>query len=146
MVGQDFRVTREGQPGSVPGLGHLDLATVLTGEKRLLAARGETIADGEPFTGYEMHVGITTGPASERPVVRFADGRLDGATSSDGRVAGCYIHGLFADDRQRAAWLSRLGATPAEFSYEGLVEETLDALAAHLERHVDVEALLTIAQ
>ena len=66
--------------------------------------------------------------------------------SADGRVTGTYIHGLFADDRQRAAWLERLGAGDAGVAYDGLVEETLDALAAHLAAHVDLDRLLTLAR
>jgi len=38
--------------------------------------------------------------------------------SADGRVIGTYLHGLFADDRQRSAWLSRLGAGTAAVAYE----------------------------
>ena len=85
------------------------------------------------FDGYEMHVGRTSGPDCARPLLRFADGRVDGAISPDGRVAGAYVHGLFADDRQRAAWLASLGAA-SELAYEAAVERTLDALAAHLPR------------
>ena len=68
-----------------------------------------------PLTGYEMHVGRTTGPGTQRPLLRLDDGRHDGATTADGRIAGCYVHGLFADDAQRAAWMARLGA-PASAS------------------------------
>ena len=63
----------------------------------------------------------------------MADGRPDGAVSPDGLVAGCYVHGLFTDDAQRAAWLRRLGAAPASRHHEAAIEATLDALAAHLE-------------
>ena len=65
---------------------------------------------------------------------------------ADGRVAGCYVHGLFADDRQRAAWLRWLGAGPPASRYEAGVEETLDALAAHLEAHIDCDGLLSLAR
>ena len=100
----------EGAPGAVAGLGLLPVATVLGGDKRLVAVAGVS-ADGVGFSGYEMHVGTTTGDAP--PLLRMADGRPDGAVSPDGLVAGCYVHGLFADDCQRAAWLRRLGAAPA---------------------------------
>ena len=66
--------------------------------------------------------------------------------SQDGRVIGTYIHGLFADDRQRGAWLARLGGAPSEIAYDELVEATLDALAAHLEAHIDLDRLLTLAR
>ena len=92
-----------------------------------------------------MHVGDTQGPDCARPLLRFADGRLDGAVSESGLVAGAYVHGLFADDRQRAAWLALLGTT-AEINYEAAVERTLDALADHCEAHLDCDALLVAAQ
>src|SRR5262249_59752347 len=95
----------EGPRASVEGLGLLDIETVLTGEKQLNEVSGVSVADGTPFGGYEMHIGRTGGPDCERPLLAFADGRRDGTVSVDGRIAGCYVHGLFADDLQRAAWL-----------------------------------------
>jgi adenosylcobyric acid synthase len=131
----------EGPAGTVAGLGLLDVETVLTGDKTLTEVTGVTVADEVPFHGYEMHVGRTSGPDAARPFARLASGTLDGATSVDGRVAGGYVHGLFADDRQRAAWLARLGAEAGGFSYEADVEATLDTLADHLAAHCDIEAI-----
>jgi len=136
----------EGQPGSVPGLGLLDVETMIGGDKTLTEVAGETTRDGVPFRGYEMHIGASTGPGAARPFLRFKDGRTDGAVSPDGRVAGTYVHGLFTDDRQRAAWIARLGGTPSPKSHDSSVEETLDALAAHLETHVDIDRLLKLAR
>ncbi len=133
----------EGPPASVAGLGLLPIDTVLGGDKRLRAVTGTT-ADGIGFTGYEMHVGVTTGQAA--PMLRLSDGRADGAVSPDGLTSGCYIHGLFAHDGQRAAWLRRLGAAPAPRNHEAAIEATLDALAAHLERHIDIARLLSLAR
>jgi adenosylcobyric acid synthase len=135
----------EGSPAAIEGLGHLDVETVLTTEKSLAAVAGETVADGMPVAGYEMHVGVTVGPGTLRPMLRLADGRFDGAVSPDGRVMGCYLHGYFADDRQRHAFLARLGAGGSTSAYEAGVESALDALAAHLEAHLDVDGLLAIA-
>ncbi|RYB04407.1 cobyric acid synthase [Lichenibacterium ramalinae] len=136
----------EGPPGTVAGLGLLDVDTVLGDDKVLRPVVGRTVADGEPFSDYEMHMGKTRGPDRARPVLRFSDGTCDGAASADGRVAGCYVHGLFADDRQRAAWLHRLGAEPTDFAYEAEVERVLDGLAAHLEEHVDLDRMLALAR
>lgn len=136
----------EGAPRTVPGLGLLDVETVMTPEKRLEAVTGTSLADGLPFTGYEMHIGATSGPDAARPLLRLADGRLDGAVSADGLVCGTYLHGLFADDRQRAAWLARLGAEAGGHAYEAGVEAALDALAQHLEAHVDLGRLLALAR
>ena len=136
----------EGAPCTVPGLGLLDVETVMTPEKRLVAVTGTSLEDGLPFTGYEMHIGETMGPDAARPLLGLSDGRRDGAVSADGRVAGTYLHGLFADDRQRAAWLARLGAASNGASYEAGVEAALDALARHLEVHVDCDRLLALAR
>jgi adenosylcobyric acid synthase len=135
----------EGPAGAVEGLGLLDVETVLTGEKMLREVGGECLMNGEPFRGYEMHIGQTQGPDCARPLLRFADGRLDGAVSESGRVAGVYVHGLFAEDRQRAAWLAALGAA-SELNYEATVERTLDKLADHCEAHLDLDAILSAAR
>ena len=135
----------EGPAASVDGLGLLDVETRLTAEKRLVAVTGTT-ADGQPFSGYEMHMGATEGPDWARPFAHLADATPEGAASADGRVSGTYIHGLFANDRQRGDWLARLGASGGGFDYEAGVDETLDALAAHLEKHVDLDRLIAHAQ
>ena len=135
----------EGPAGAVEGLGLLDIETELTGDKTLQHVAGKCVANGAPFEGYEMHVGRTSGPDCERPLLRFADGRVDGAVSPDGRTAGAYVHGLFADDRQRAAWLASLGAA-AEIEYGATIERTLDELADHLAAHLDVDAMLSAAR
>ena len=135
----------EGPPAKVDGLGLLDVDTVLSDEKRLEPVRGTT-ADGVPFAGYEMHMGVTEGPDCARPFARLADGSPEGAISADGRVIGTYIHGLFADDRQRAAWLARFAAGAANVAYDALIERTLDGLAAHLAAHLDLDCLLKLAR
>jgi adenosylcobyric acid synthase len=93
-----------------------------------------------------MHVGITTGPDTQRPVLRFKDGCVDGASSADGRVAGAYVHGLFAEERQRRALVASLGATPSDFAYDAMIDQTLDALADHLAVHIDLDRLLSLAR
>ena len=135
----------EGPAGAVEGFGLLDAETTLSGEKTLRSVEGACVVNGAPFSGYEMHVGKTSGPDCGRPLLRFADGRPDGAISADGRVMGAYVHGLFADDRQRKAWLAALGAS-SEIDYEATVERTLNSLADHLEAHLECEALLTLAR
>jgi adenosylcobyric acid synthase len=136
----------EGPAGRVAGLGLLDVETVLLPAKHLREVTGVTLADAAPFRGYEMHMGVTTGADAARPLLRFADGRPDGAISGDGRVSGTYVHGLFADDRQRNAFLERMGAVPASCNHEAEIEGVLDGLAAHLETHLDIDLLLTLAR
>ena len=136
----------EGPPGRVEGLGFVEIDTVLTGDKKLVEISGQTIEDDIPFRGYEMHVGITSGPGTQCPVFRFEDGRLDGAASADGRVAGAYVHGLFADDRQRRALVASLGGAASDFSYDAMIDATLDALAEHLAAHIDLDRLISLAR
>ena len=134
----------EGPAGDVAGLGMLDVETVLGPAKRLLEVSGT--GDGAPFRGYEMHMGETTGADTARGMLRFADGRADGACSADGRVRGTYVHGLFADDVYRAAFIAGFGAVSSGRSYEAGVEAALDGLAAHLEQHMRIDRLLSLAR
>ena len=135
----------EGAPGTALGLGLLAVETVLSADKRLEPVRGTT-GDGIPVAGYEMHMGVTQGPDCARPFARLADGSPEGAVSADGRVIGTYMHGMFCDDRQRSAWLTRFAAGPATIGYDGLIERTLDRLAAHLAQHIDLDRLLSLSR
>jgi adenosylcobyric acid synthase len=134
----------EGPAGAVPGLGWLDVVTVLTPDKVTRPASGLHLATGTPVGGYEIHLGRTDGPDTARPAVRI-DGRPDGAVSADGAIMGTYLHGLFASDAFRRAWLAGLGARASD-GYEQTVDATLDALADHLEQYTDIDAMLAIAR
>jgi adenosylcobyric acid synthase len=136
----------EGPPGEAMGLGLLAVETVLGGDKTLRAVAGVSLGDGLPIHGYEMHVGRSSGPDCARPLLRLDDGRPEGATSADGLVAGSYVHGFFAADAQRRAWIARLGGTPGGEDFEAAIEAALDALADHLARHLDIERLLKLAR
>ncbi len=135
----------EGPAGADVGLGLLDIATVMTPDKRLTRVAGVHAASGLPISGYEIHIGRTDGADRARPFAQIA-GAAEGAISADGRVTGSYLHGMFADDAFRAAYLSGLGVAASGRSYGADVEATLDALAAHLERHLDVPAILGLAR
>jgi adenosylcobyric acid synthase len=147
MLGRTIRDPHgvEGRAGAADGLGLLDVETILTADKRLEPVRGTT-SDGIPFSGYEMHMGLTEGPDRARPFARLSDGSSEGAVSAGGRVSGTYIHGLFADDRQRSAWLQRFGVAQTAIAYDALVDATLDRLAAHLVAHIDLDRLLSLSR
>ncbi len=136
----------EGAPRSVAGLGLLDVVTEFGSAKSLLEVEGTLVESSAPFKGYEMHVGRTSGPDTARPIVRFSDGRDDGAISPDGRVSGCYVHGLFTSDTARASWLAKFAAVASGLNYEAEIDAVLDRLADHLARHIDIEAMLKIAR
>ena len=136
----------EGPPGETPGLGLLDVETVMSAGKRLVRASGHASEGGEAVAGYEMHMGRTRGPDTARPLVTLESGP-DGARAANGRVMGCYLHGLFAADGFRRAFLGRLQRRETTgIAYDALVEETLDALGAHLEAHLDLDRLLEVAR
>ena len=134
----------EGPPCRVDGLGLLNITTVMTPHKHLTEVSGTHSASGTALRGYEIHIGETNGPDTARGWIDI-EGRSEGAASSNGRVQGCYLHGLFSADAFRQAYLEGLGAAPAPQDYDASVETTLDALADHLEQHLDVEQLLALA-
>lgn len=134
----------EGKPGSVRGLGLLDLTTTMTPDKRVTETEAIHPASGTRVKGYEIHLGRTEGPDRARPMFTV-NGQPEGALRADGRVMGSYLHGMFTEDAFRRAFLAGLGATPGNASYDQTVEETLDTLADHLALHVDCAALLKLA-
>ncbi|MEM8822010.1 MAG: cobyric acid synthase [Pseudomonadota bacterium] len=135
----------EGAPSKVAGLGLLDVDTVMKSEKHLARVVAKDIASGTEVTGYEIHLGETTGPDTAHGWLR-RDGVAVGAASPDGRVRGCYLHGLFAGDGFRAAYLARLGAQTTDMDYAAEVDRTLDALADHLARTLDMAEILRLAK
>ncbi|MEM8653115.1 MAG: cobyric acid synthase [Pseudomonadota bacterium] len=135
----------EGPPGATTGIGLLDVETTMTDDKRLTTVDAVHVPSGQAFHGYEIHIGRSEGPDRARPFARVA-GQDEGAISADGRVAGSYLHGMFRDDGFRRAWLAGFGVSPGNASYSDTVEATLDALADHLETHLDVDALLACAR
>jgi adenosylcobyric acid synthase len=155
----------EGSPRTVRGLGLLEVDTVMTGDKTLREVSGVLLGtylrsgaegvgagpgaagsvDAVPFAGYEMHIGSTTGPGAGRPFLRFTDGSGDGAVSADGRVAGCYVHGLFGVTAARAALVSAIGAKPSHDDHAARVDAALDEIANVLESCLDINALAAIA-
>ena len=135
----------EGDIATVDGLGMLDVETILTGDKTLKHGHGRTYL-GTGFEGYEMHVGQTSAGAGARPFLTFGDGARDGVVSADGRIGGCYVHGLFGDTSFRSALLARFNATSAGLDHTARIDRVLDELADHLEAHVDCDALLAIAR
>lgn len=134
----------EGDASLVPGLGHLDIHTTLRPEKQLALVSGHCASSGYPVSGYEIHLGKTQGPDTARPAL-IIDGHGEGAMSPDGRIKGSYVHGLFSSDAFRQAELASLGATTSGIGYESGVEQAINALADHLARHLDLDALLDLA-
>lgn len=133
----------EGKPGESPGLGWLDLETVLLPGKRLCNVSGHLQPDGARVRGYEIHVGRTRGQALERPAVLLDDGTPDGAISADGRIMATYLHGLFEETVACAAVLRWAGVPqPLPVDHIARRERMLDGLADTIATECDLERLL----
>ncbi len=133
----------EGTSGESPGLGWLDLTTVLLPGKRLCNVSGRLQAEAARVRGYEIHMGRTHGPALERPAVLLDDGAADGAISPDGRIIATYLHGLFEETAACAALLRWAGLSqPLEIDHAARREQMLDRLADTLESECDLGRLI----
>ena len=161
MLGRSVRdpLGVEGPAGDVAGLGWLDFDTTLSARKLLenvtgqLAWAGSTDEAGNaherspriPVSGYEIHMGESTGGALEHPALWLdsRDGpRPDGALSQDGQIAATYVHGLFNSPQACAAWLSWAGLAHAEaLDYDAQREASIEALADALASNLDMPAL-----
>ena len=135
----------EGPPGETSGLGLLDVDTVMTPQKSLTRVQAIHVETKQPIAAYEIHIGRTEGADRTRPFASVG-GMAEGAISADGRVQGSYLHGLFSSDDFRRAWLARLGVSSFGEGYSARMESALDALAGHIEKHLDVEGILALAR
>ncbi|WP_321814344.1 MULTISPECIES: cobyric acid synthase [unclassified Paraburkholderia] len=144
----------EGEPGAVEGFGWLDYETELTREKTLKNVSATLALDGAaPVRGYEIHMGVTRGPALDVPALRAmardgevdseADAMLaDGAQSADGQILATYVHGLFDTPEACAALLRWAGlATAQQVDYPALREASLERLADTLAASLDLPRL-----
>ncbi len=143
MLGQEIHDPEglEGEAGSSPGFGWLDMATMLEPEKQLRNVRGRLVLENAPVTGYEIHAGVTEGPALVLPFARLKD-RDDGACSADGQIMGTYLHGLFESTEATDAILRWAGlAEPETPDYAAIREAEIDRLADAAAAHLDMAAI-----
>ncbi len=131
----------EGEAGSTEGLGWLDMETRLVAGKQLHNVEARLLPEGVVCEGYEIHNGITEGPALEKPLVEIG-ARPDGAVSDDGQLMGCYVHGLLDHPEAAAALLKRCGLEgEAAVDYQAHRLAELDRLADAVEQHLDTQQL-----
>ena len=136
----------DGPAGAADGLGLLDVETTMAGEKTVRRTHGRCAQSAAPVSGYEIHMGETDGPDRDRPMLHLDTGS-EGARNESGRVEGTCLHGLFANDAWRRAWLARAGATLAtSWSYEAAVDRALDDIATDLAGMLDVDGLFAAAR
>jgi len=149
MLGKQLHDPRglEGMPGSVAGLNWLDLETTLAAEKRLRNRNANLwFGDKAVVAGYEIHMGVTIGPALENPLLLLDDGGNDGAISEDGQVLGTYLHGLFDSPAALTSLLVWAGAGEVQHvdlaaRREADLDRVADAIAVHMDlRGIEVAA------
>jgi len=147
MLGKSITDTTgsDGRAGSVAGLGLLDVETRMGTNKVVQPVNATCVTTGQRVSGYEIHVGTTTGPDCARPLFQIAD-RSDGAQSPDGRVAGTYLHGFLQENAYRRSFLAAIGAADFGIDYSATVEAALDELAAGLEASLDIDRLFAAAR
>ncbi|WP_339780622.1 cobyric acid synthase [uncultured Thalassospira sp.] len=159
----------EGAPGDEAGLGLLNVETVMAGRKTLRQGKAVVagnaplcpVPDGTALSGYEIHMGqttgadcafgwvVTTGNEGGSVAGGKSAGEADGAIGGLGRVMGCYLHGIFASDDFRRAYLAAIAGQEIwgqSIAFEAEIEATLDGLADHLEQCLDLDALWALAQ
>ena len=135
----------EGEAGQSEGLGLLALTTELTAQKQLRNVHGHLLLGDAAIEGYEIHAGISQGPALERAAVRLENGRMDGAISTDGQVLGTYLHGLFETPEACQALLGWAGLNEAQrVDYHALRERDIERLADMVEAHLDTARLKSL--
>ncbi|HEY4077920.1 MAG TPA: cobyric acid synthase [Rhizomicrobium sp.] len=136
----------DGAAATVPGLGLLDVETVMAQTKTVGLRTGACSRYGATVEGYEIHMGETRGTDTSRPFLHI-DGRPDGAVSADGQIEGSYLHGLFASDSFRHAWLASLRTGyKSDMNFDGQVDAALDDIACQLESALDIHTLLALAE
>ena len=136
----------DGKAGRRDGLGLLDIETAMREDKTVRPITGTCALTGADVAGYEIHSGETNGPDCARPMLRLSSGE-DGARSPNGQIEGSYVHGLFASDTYRAAWLSRIkSGITSDLKYEADIEAALDELADGLEASLEIDKLFASAQ
>lgn len=132
----------EGPAGSGKALGLLDFETTVEMQKQLTRVDGNLTWDNAAVSGYEIHMGISKGPALNHPAVQLAD-KVDGVVSEDGQIMGTYLHGLFDKETALHSLLNWAGLDDTEdFDYDGLRERELDRLADEMQKNINIDQLL----
>lgn len=157
MLGQHISDPQhvESKQDDMAGLGLLPIETTFSGQKATFQSSAAIISDigwlaglrGQTISGYEIHMGQTQGAA---PWLNFTTRNAqsvdlpDGSISPDGRIWGCYLHGLFANDNLRRAWLQSLGWDPSTAAPMFSLDAAFDHLANSVEAHLDMQQLEVI--
>lgn len=139
--------------GTIRGMGLLPMNTVFEQEKRRTQTTGifqkvEGIfkdLSGITFTGYEIHMGQSTGTENAKPLTRLNEsGIYEGM--QNGNVYGSYVHGIFDEESVAKALVGTLlkakGMDPsmiAAFDMAAYKEKQYDILADAVRANMDMD-------
>ena len=126
----------DGVSGEGKGLGLIPARTVMAAEKSTVV-RTARMANGAPFSCYEIHMGRTKVLAPLPAFAVLEDGTPEGVRSAN--VVGTYLHGAL----ESPAVLAALFGFQVEASEE---DSTFDELAGWLERHSEARVLADLLQ
>ena len=149
MLGQEINDPHgiEGPARSYRGLQLLDFSTTLQPGKQLLRVSGKINLPGEPvIDGYEIHTGISEGPALERSAVSL-ENRPDGVISEDNQILGTYLHGLFERSSACSSLLEWSGVDKGQIkilNYQQLREDGINRLADTVDEYLGFDTLAKI--
>jgi len=131
----------ESKAGSVDAFALLDFETSLHDDKQLKNVSGYLAHSETKVSGYEIHCGISTGSALERPALVLEDTN-DGAVSEDNLIMGTYCHGLFEEQSSCQSMLEWAGLKNAKaIDYFKRREDDINRLADCIEEHIDLNAI-----
>lgn len=150
MLGQSIRDPHhvESKFDSTEGFGLLPTITTFAQRKATYQVHAKisnfaSLTD-EIIQGYEIHMGETTTESHWLEILSRNGEQVkvpDGSISSNGKIWGCYLHGLFANDSFRHAWLTRLGWQGEIVSQAVRFEDSLEKLADAVESALNMELL-----
>lgn len=134
----------EGKAQSLPGLGLLDMETTLQAEKTLTRVQGKLFINQAIVTGYEIHMGITEGPALANPAIKLEE-KNDGAISDDGLIIGSYLHGLFESTESCNTLLEWAGLKNTSApDYRAQREQGINQLSDCVGENINMNQLIAI--
>ncbi|RRN70052.1 cobyric acid synthase [Peribacillus simplex] len=143
----------EGNGENAEGLSLLPVETVFQAEKKTVQMEGVLsdgmIMEGEMnLNGFEIHLGRTTLEPQVRPFLLLKDGREDGAISTDNKVMGTYLHGIFHNRLFTRLLVNQIRRNKGLEEVKENVrsdserrEEAYNLLASHLEENIDMETI-----
>jgi adenosylcobyric acid synthase len=137
---------------SIAGLGLLDLSTVLTPEKTLSQVSATMSLGNEHclVKGYEIHCGVSKTESNDEQVNRplltnkSDNNGTDGCISTDNKIAGTYLHGIFdeGDATQLLVdWLDSNNDIQQTINLNEHREHQLERLADVCQKHLKISVI-----